>query len=77
MEPDTLLASDSLAEHWIRGAIGLVLAVAAFGLIGIVGPVTLLLLLPAGIVWRGCVSCWALGLVQTRAACQTRSPASS
>ena len=42
---DTLLASDSLAEHWTRGAIGLVLAVAAFGLIGVVGPVTLLLLL--------------------------------
>lgn len=72
LAPDTMFASKSLREHWIRGAIGTVLAVAAFALIGLVGPASLLLLLGAGIAWRGCVSCWALGLSQTRAACQVR-----
>ncbi|MET3961333.1 hypothetical protein ABIE44_001267 [Marmoricola sp. OAE513] len=70
--PDLMFASKSLREHWIRGALGLVLAIAGFGLIGVVGPVSLLLVLGAGIAWRGCVSCWALGLSQTRAACQVR-----
>lgn len=69
---DTLFASNSLTEHWVRGAVGLVLAVAAFGLIGVAGPATLLLLLPAGLAWRGCISCWALGLAQTKAVCQIR-----
>lgn len=70
---DTLFASGSLREHWIRGALGLVLAVAGFALIGVLGPVSLLLVLGAGIAWRGCVSCWALGLSQTKAACAVRS----
>lgn len=65
---DTMFASKSLREHWIRGVIGTVLAVAAFALVG-VSPAFLLLLLPAGIAWRGCISCWALGLGQTKAAC--------
>lgn len=69
--PDTLFASKSLREHWIRGAVGLVLAVAAFALVGVT-PASLLLLLPAGIAWRGCISCWALGLSQTKAVCQVR-----
>ena len=67
--PDTMFASKSLREHWIRGAVGTVLAVAAFALLGLVGPLSLLLILPAGIAWRGCISCWALGLSQTKAAC--------
>ncbi|MCZ4497863.1 MAG: hypothetical protein JWQ74_416 [Marmoricola sp.] len=69
---DTMFASKSLREHWIRGVLGTVLAVAAFALIGVVGPVSLLLLLAAGISWRGCISCWALGLSQTKASCQIR-----
>lgn len=70
MEPDTTFASKTLGEHWTRGAVGLVLFVAAFALIGLLGPATLLLLVPAGIAWRGCMSCWALGLSQTKAVCQ-------
>lgn len=73
MEPDTTFASSSVRVHLVRGALGLVLAVASIGLIGILGPVSLLLLLPAGIAWRGCVSCWALGLTQTRSVEQARS----
>lgn len=68
-----MFASKSLRAHWIRGAIGSVLAVAAFALIGLVGPVSLLLLVGAGIAWRGCVSCWALGLSQTRALSDARA----
>lgn len=70
MEPDTTFASRSVRVHLIRGALGLVLAVAAIALVRLIGPVSLVLLVPAGIAWRGCVSCWALGLAQTRAACK-------
>jgi hypothetical protein len=68
--PDTMFASKSLREHYVRGVVGTILAVAAFGLIGVIGPVSLLLLLPAGLAWRGCISCWALGLSQTKAVCR-------
>ncbi|MFL6160574.1 MAG: hypothetical protein ACJ72D_31175 [Marmoricola sp.] len=71
---DTMFASRTLREHWVRGALGLVLAVAAFALIGVVGPVALLLLVGAGIAWRGCPTCWALGLSQTQATCALRTP---
>lgn len=70
MEPDTTFASSSVRVHLYRGALGLALAVAAVALIGVVGAVSLLLLVPAVVAWRGCVSCWALGLVQTRAVCK-------
>ncbi len=73
MEPDTTFASSSVRVHLLRGALGLALAVAAISLIGPLGPLSLLLLLPAGIAWRGCVSCWALGLAQTRSLEQARS----
>lgn len=70
MEPDTTFASSSVRVHLLRGALGLALAVAAIALVGLVGPASLLLLIPAVVAWRGCVSCWALGLVQTRAVCK-------
>lgn len=70
MEPDTTFASSSVRVHLVRGAIGLALAVAAIALIGPLGPVSLLLLLPAVVAWRGCVSCWALGLAQTKEVCR-------
>lgn len=73
MEPDTTFASSSVRTHLLRGALGLVLAVASVALIGVTGPVSLLLLLPAGLAWRGCVSCWALGLAQTRSVEAARS----
>lgn len=77
MEPDTTFASRSVRVHLVRGALGLALAVAAIALIGPAGPVSLLLLVPAVIAWRGCVSCWALGLAQTRAVCTAPSRTTS
>ena len=66
--PDTTFASRSVRVHLIRGVLGLVAFVAAFALVGVVGPVSLLLVVPAVLAWRGCPTCWALGLTQTRAA---------
>ena len=65
--PDTMFASRSVRVHLIRGVVGLVAAVAAFALVGIIGPVSLLLLVPAGLAWRGCPTCWAVGLTRTKA----------
>lgn len=65
-EPDTMFASRSVTEHLLRGAAGALLLVAALVLTGPVGPLSLLLLVPAVVLLRGCPTCWALGLVQTR-----------
>ena len=70
---DTTFASSSVPRHLVRGAVGLVLIVAALALVGVWGPATLLLLVPAGVALRGCPTCWALGLVQTRARCAVRT----
>lgn len=65
--PDTMFASKTLLAHWIRGAVGLIAFVAAFALVGAIGPVSLLLLVLSVLAWRGCPTCWALGLTRTRA----------
>ena len=65
-DPDSLFASRSVPEHLLRGAAGAVLLVAAIVLAGPLGPLSLLLLVPTVLLWRGCPTCWALGLVQTR-----------
>lgn len=78
MDADTTFASRSVREHLVRGALGLPLLVAAFALIPLTGPVVLLLAVPAVVLLRGCPTCWALGLVQTRAVCALpTSPSSS
>ncbi|MCF6378524.1 hypothetical protein L2K70_13010 [Nocardioides KLBMP 9356] len=64
-QPDTMFASSSVARHLVRGAIGLPLMVAAFVLLPWAGPWALLLIAPAGVLLRGCPTCWALGLAQT------------
>lgn len=70
MEPvDTTFASASLREHYIRGAIGVPLVLAAFVLLPWAAPWSLLLLVPGVVALRGCPTCWALGLGQTRAVC--------
>jgi hypothetical protein len=61
------LASRSLAEHLLRGALGLVLAVVAVVLCSLVGPVALTLLPPTAVAWRGCPTCWTVGLLGTLA----------
>lgn len=59
------LASNSVAAHVARGGAGLLAAVLAVVLLGPVGPVSLLLFLPAFALWRGCPTCWAVGLGAT------------
>lgn len=62
-----LFASRSLREHYVRGALGVVLAVAAVVLAAVASPLFLLLLVGSVLSWRGCISCWTLGLGATRA----------
>jgi hypothetical protein len=68
------LASSSVPRHLVRGAVGLVATVIALVAAGSVGPVALLLLPVAAIAWRGCPTCWMVGLISTRHACRMRSP---
>jgi hypothetical protein len=66
-------ASATVPRHVARGVIGLLAFVAAFAGIAVVGPAALLLLVVAAAAWRGCPTCWAIGLVQTRGrACRIR-----
>ena len=72
-DPDTMFASRSIGEHLLRGAVGLPLMVCALVLTGTLGPLSLLMLVPAVALLRGCPTCWALGLAQTceRTRCST------
>ena len=64
-QPDTMFASRSVPRHLVRGALGLPMMVAAFVLVPWLGPLALLLVVPAAVLLRGCPTCWALGLAQT------------
>ncbi len=65
LDPVTsMFASGSVTEHVLRGVLGLVLVVAAFALAGS-RPLALLLLVPAVVAWRGCPTCWLMGLGAT------------
>ncbi|MDX6761105.1 hypothetical protein SIN09_17135 [Streptomyces sp. F8] len=58
-------ASASVPRHLARGAVGFGALIAAFALIPVFGPATLLLA-PVGVVaLRGCPMCWAIGLAET------------
>ncbi len=61
------LASGSVRAHLLRGAGGLVAAVLAIVLVGVVGPISLALLPVTAVAWRGCPTCWTVGLVGTLA----------
>jgi MFS family permease len=61
------LASDSVREHLFRGAVGLSAAILAIGLAPVVGPISLVLLLVTVFAWRGCPTCWTVGLLGTLA----------
>ncbi len=61
------LASGSVHEHLLRGAAGLVLAALAIILLGVIGPISLALLPAIAVAWRGCPTCWTVGLVGTLA----------
>jgi hypothetical protein len=59
------LASKSVQTHYARGALGLLALVAAVA--GAVAtPAALVLLILTAFAWRGCPTCWAVGLMQTR-----------
>ena len=59
-----LFASSSVTEHVVRGVLGLLLAVGSFALAP-AHPWALLGLVAAAVAWRGCPTCWCLGLAQT------------
>ncbi len=59
------LASGSISEHLLRGAAGLIAAVLAIALLASVGPVSLALLPVTALAWRGCPTCWTVGLFGT------------
>jgi hypothetical protein len=63
------LASGSVREHLFRGAVGVAAAVLAIVLVAVVGPISLLLLLLllTAVAWRGCPTCWTVGLLSTLA----------
>ena len=63
--PSSPFASRSTRHHLVRGAAGLLaLVMAALGAAAGV-PVALALLVVTVVAWRGCPTCWALGLAQT------------
>lgn len=66
-EPDPTLdmfASRSLTEHVVRGVLGLVLV--ALAVVSAQDhPWALLALVPAVVAWRGCPTCWLMGLGAT------------
>ena len=60
-----MFASRSVAEHLVRGILGLVVLVAGIALAQV--SAWWLLLLPVTVVlWRGCPTCWLMGLIATR-----------
>ena len=61
------LASGSVREHLLRGAAGLTTAALAIVLLAVVGPVSLVLLPVTAAAWRGCPTCWTVGLLGTLA----------
>lgn len=59
-----MFASRTLTEHVVRGLLGLVLV--AFAVVSAQDhPWALLALVPAVVAWRGCPTCWLMGLGQT------------
>ena len=62
-------ASRSVRRHYLRGVVGLLAAVGGMlgAALGVPAAVALLLVTLAA--WRGCPTCWAIGLLHTRAAC--------
>jgi hypothetical protein len=67
-----MFASRSVRVHVVRGVLGLVALVAGIALASQSG--WWLLLLPVTVaLWRGCPTCWLMGLIATRgraAACR-------
>lgn len=58
-------ASKSVPRHLARGVIGFGLIIGSIALVPAYGPITLLAAPLALIAFRGCPTCWMVGLVQT------------
>ncbi|MFI1941187.1 hypothetical protein ACH44C_29100 [Streptomyces purpureus] len=63
--PAANFASTSLPRHLARGAIGFGLIVGSIALVPVAGPAALLAAPLAVIAFRGCPTCWMVGLAQT------------
>ncbi|WUO26767.1 hypothetical protein OHT76_43495 [Streptomyces sp. NBC_00287] len=58
-------ASKSVPRHLARGAAGFGLIIGSIALVPVAGPATLLAAPLALIAFRGCPTCWMVGLAQT------------
>ncbi|MFF3019147.1 hypothetical protein [Streptomyces sp. NPDC057939] len=58
-------ASRSVPRHLVRGAIGFGLIGGSIALVPVAGPVSLIAAPLALIAFRGCPTCWMVGLAQT------------
>ncbi|MER6677694.1 hypothetical protein [Streptomyces sp. NPDC000983] len=63
--PERDYASASVPRHLVRGAVGFGLIAGSIALTTVVGPVALLVTPLALIAFRGCPTCWLVGLAQT------------
>ncbi|MGW0885718.1 hypothetical protein [Streptomyces sp. NPDC002671] len=63
--PEGNFASKSVPRHLARGAIGFGLIIGSTGLVPVAGPAALLAAPLALIAFRGCPTCWMIGLAQT------------
>ncbi|MFB7374062.1 hypothetical protein ACFC0D_29895 [Streptomyces sp. NPDC056222] len=63
--PERNFASKSVPRHLARGAIGFGLIIGSIALVPVAGPATLLAAPLALIAFRGCPTCWMVGLAQT------------
>ncbi|MCA6091829.1 hypothetical protein LE181_06575 [Streptomyces sp. SCA3-4] len=63
--PGKNFASKSVPRHLARGAIGFGLIVGSIALVPVAGPAPLLAAPLALIAFRGCPTCWMVGLAQT------------
>ncbi|GAA2571073.1 hypothetical protein GCM10010398_71390 [Streptomyces fimbriatus] len=63
--PGADYASKSVPRHLARGAIGFGLIIGSIALVPVAGPATLLAAPLALIAFRGCPTCWMVGLAQT------------
>ncbi|OEJ30455.1 hypothetical protein [Streptomyces subrutilus] len=63
--PGRNFASRSVPRHLARGAIGFGLLIGSLALVPVVGPAVLLAAPLALIAFRGCPTCWMVGLAQT------------
>ncbi|MEU9234083.1 hypothetical protein [Streptomyces subrutilus] len=63
--PGGNFASRSVPRHLARGAIGFGLIIGSLALVPVAGPAALLAAPLALIAFRGCPTCWMVGLAQT------------